>query len=1193
MFHREDYEILLPEKIRESESVPIILAVGPSLTMVVPILLMALLSGRFYNQNGSGYIYLSLITAGTGCVLGLIWNISNQIFRRRSLKKRIAFSKSEYERYLSTVREYLNNCVEENRRFLKDRYPNITEILADCNPGKIWKSYRMDDDYGFLRLSTGTVKFQMRVYLSSSNKEMFPSKEHEMAERLVSDYREVDDFPRGINIFDIRFLGIVKSGNEMRDCEYLLGLIIRLTFGIHYGELKIAIFYDENDSCQKNMINSVRFIPHLFDDGYKTRMLAGSSESVRKLLPILSSEKEKTYKTVFLILDDKYIREEMLYQKITGSKESKDISSIFLMKTEDMPNAVQEYVNPIQVLDEELCTFGEAFDYSRKLAGLIPDINNADGGIPENVTFESLFGVEDIYDIPIKKLWKENNPANRIRVPIGMSEQKRKIYLDVHEKFHGPHGLVAGTTGSGKSELLQTYLLSLCLSFSPNDVSFFIIDYKGGGMGNLLSKLAHCAGSVSNLSGSMINRSLLAIVSENKRRQSLFLKYKVNHIDEYMKLYKAGKVDIPVPHLILIIDEFAELKKEEPEFMKQIITLSAVGRSLGIHLILSTQKPAGIVDDKIRANSHFKLCLKVEDRQDSLDMLGRGDAAFLANPGNGYMQIGNNEFFQKFQAGYCGGKYIKNRKKSEVALLDETGERFRINKDRDFENELSKTECLVKYINTAAGDLNIEKCKSLWQDELPKQIKIDDAAMLKRDFSGTYVIGKYDDIRNRIQGEVTYTPLTDGNLLIAGNSGCGKTNILKNLVYATSYEDDIVLVDINGGKMTEMSFFKNVVACITSAGEADVLFYHLKKRFIDRKERADNNMFLLVDNLSGFLKTLDDAQTEVLFDILSEGPTRKMFVVGTIQSPGEISAKLFGKFKTGIAMQMNDRFQYCDMLRTYHIDCKIKENTPGRFLFKIGDTICECQAYTVVDEKKKEHMRGENRRKFPSIPPKPDINGFKENCRDNPDINILPIGYSLKSGYIRGFPLNKEPVLVISKEKEKIKRFFDLYFEIIKEILRISPGEILRISGGEDIETLPEADEIKKLKFLIIDDLEMFIRNNNLLINGMEEEKKSETLLEFILNKQGMFLAGLSGEMNYEISTSLIFEKLTKNGQGIFLGPGAASEQNILEFSDLGYSETCIKLQDNMGYMRIAGVNNTIRVIMPSKEKEDFYCDYD
>ena len=176
-------------------------------------------------------------------------------------------------------------------------------------------------------------------------------------------------------------------------------------------------------------------------------------------------------------------------------------------------------------------------------------------------------------------------------------------------------------------------------------------------MANLFDNLPHMIGSISNLSGNQVKRAMVSIQSENRRRQRIFTEYGVNSINGYTALYKNGDATEPVPHLFIIIDEFAELKREEPDFMKELISVAQVGRSLGVHMILSTQRPSGTVDDNIWANSKFRLCLRVQDRQDSMDMLHRVEAAYLTQAGRCYLQVGNDEIFELFQSGWSGASY--------------------------------------------------------------------------------------------------------------------------------------------------------------------------------------------------------------------------------------------------------------------------------------------------------------------------------------------------------------------------------------------------------------------------------------------------------------------------------------------------------------------------------------------------------
>ena len=161
-------------------------------------------------------------------------------------------------------------------------------------------------------------------------------------------------------------------------------------------------------------------------------------------------------------------------------------------------------------------------------------------------------------------------------------------------------------------------------------------------MADVFKGMPHLVGTITNLGGNQTTRALLSIKSELLRRQKIFSEYDVNNIDKYQKLYYSGnnKEHMPaIPHLIMIADEFAELKQDQPDFMKELVSATRVGRSLGVHLILATQKPAGVVDDQIWSNSKFKICLKVQDEADSKDVIKRPDASMIKEPGRALIQV--------------------------------------------------------------------------------------------------------------------------------------------------------------------------------------------------------------------------------------------------------------------------------------------------------------------------------------------------------------------------------------------------------------------------------------------------------------------------------------------------------------------------------------------------------------------------
>ena len=219
-------------------------------------------------------------------------------------------------------------------------------------------------------------------------------------------------------------------------------------------------------------------------------------------------------------------------------------------------------------------------------------------------------------------------------------------------------------TGSGKSEFIITYVLSMAMNYSPNEVAFVLIDYKGGGLAGAFEnkstgfRLPHLAGTITNLDKAELDRTLVSIESELRRRQMAFnevrdrLGESTIDIYKYQKYYKEKKIDVPIPHLIIICDEFAELKSQQPEFMDDLISIARIGRSLGVHLILATQKPSGVVNDQIWSNSKFRICLKVQEKSDSNEMLKRAEAAMIIQVGRFYLQVGYDELFALGQSAW-------------------------------------------------------------------------------------------------------------------------------------------------------------------------------------------------------------------------------------------------------------------------------------------------------------------------------------------------------------------------------------------------------------------------------------------------------------------------------------------------------------------------------------------------------------
>lgn len=306
----------------------------------------------------------------------------------------------------------------------------------------------------------------------------------------------------------------------------------------------------------------------------------------------------------------------------------------------------------------------------------------------------------------IYEKWQSNDVTRNLSVPVGKNEHGI-VHLDLYEKADGPHMLVAGTTGSGKSETIITYLIGLCMKFSPTYLNLMLVDMKGGGFSDRLQTLPHCVGVVDDTAGEnegisavyMLKRFLEVLNAEIKRRKILLKSFGVDNVDDYIraertisqilagngaedaenslnshqkealkKLREEGKLPQALSHLVLVVDEFTELKRfssesDDIDFIAEITTIARVGRTLGFHIILVSQNIEGAITEDIRINSKSRICLKVATRAASKEMLdGRPDAASPTMPGNGraYLLVGTGSKFMYFQSAYTGANKDEN-----------------------------------------------------------------------------------------------------------------------------------------------------------------------------------------------------------------------------------------------------------------------------------------------------------------------------------------------------------------------------------------------------------------------------------------------------------------------------------------------------------------------------------------------------
>lgn len=731
----EAVEIEAPPAAAQMKKQSAFLSIGPAFSMAIPMILGCAASIYASRSTGTSsvFMYTGIITAIGSAVVGSVWAALNVRRAGKAEKVEEMERQNAYVEYLKKTQARINEKYQKNKRILNTRYPSVAECATyNKDSTFLWNRNLRHPDFLFHRMGLGRIPFQVPI---SVPKEHFKVHKDELAlkpQDIKASFEMMNDVPVGIDFLEHFLIGVIGGERKEGALKIARNLLIQIAANNSYTDVKIGVIYNREKSYEEECLSCTKWLPHTWSEDKKNRYVADNKTDAMDVLYEITNilrEREENEKQknqinrpyyVLFLTDMSILEESSIIKYAVNGKKEYGFSLVLLTEQyEDLPNACEyivqndiEFQGYYQVSDDISDRVPIRFDeiaqgafekFSRNLSAI--EINEIEHGgeIPVSLTFLDMFGVKKIEQLDVLERWRKNRTYDSMKALIGQKTGNIPCYLDIHEKYHGPHGLIAGTTGSGKSETLQTYILSLAINYSPDDIGFFLIDYKGGGMANLFSDLPHTMGKISNLSGNQILRAMVSIKSENRRRQAIFNEYGVNNINNYTRLYKNKEASIPVPHLFIIIDEFAELKKEEPEFMKELISVAQVGRSLGVHLILATQKPSGTVDDNIWSNTKFRLCLRVQDKQDSNDMLHKPDAAYITQAGRCYLQVGNDEVYELFQSGWSGAVYDENDSGNEIARMCTitgktalVGNRIRIR--RKEEQKRNWIEKLVKII---------------------------------------------------------------------------------------------------------------------------------------------------------------------------------------------------------------------------------------------------------------------------------------------------------------------------------------------------------------------------------------------------------------------------------------------------------------------------------------------------------------
>jgi DNA segregation ATPase FtsK/SpoIIIE, S-DNA-T family len=433
--------------------------------------------------------------------------------------------------------------------------------------------------------------------------------------------------------------------------------------------------------------------------------------------------------------------------------------------------------------DTELIDTREFESLGRHLSPLRDTSASESGaGIPDGIALLDLPSLSNSEIDKVLSTWKLPRPD--MSFPLGVSEDGEFTLSIVKD---GPHGLVAGMTGAGKSELLQTMIASLALSYSPELVNFVLIDYKGGSSFRSCKLLPHTVGFVTDLDEGLAERAITSLNAELRRREHLITgDGGAKDIIEYRQLHP----DAPIPSVLIVIDEFAFLVKEIPVFVERLVDVAQRGRSLGVHLILATQRPSGVISPQIQANTNLRIALRVASASDSSDVIDNPIASTIlpAQRGRAYIKTGPKKPVE-VQAAYAGRIAAEHQSDTGRAMtfaiskLDLRSMQIAGDVNASDPSDLDKVVALCQEAVTRA---NIAPARSPWLEPLPAAVSLDHVIGLAAPTD--HPIGLIDIPDEQSRAVLTYEPTRDQNIAIVGASGTGKTNLLLNIATSLSHD---------------------------------------------------------------------------------------------------------------------------------------------------------------------------------------------------------------------------------------------------------------------------------------------------------------------------------------------------------------------------------------------------------------------
>lgn len=668
MSDKKNIDRNLREHIRKPDAKDIIIDAPPKINKkdkekIYPVIIqciVAMINFSLISFIVSKDINTSLLCATITSIGSLFTILITNRIERKKAQENSKEIETKYITYLAEIKITIGIERASFDAYYDKNYPSVHDCIKKIEIQPSWDRFISEPDFlhiriGYHRFREFDVVYQSNII--SENAFGITANVNELKELGYTDVAPI--------LLDISNKTVGFWGAKDALLQMFIRILIDCTFHHCYTDLKFVVidpddnfrrlsslsFLQDNSeekclyaSTHKEITNVLTYIYNLITKRENSLLSNGedSSTPIPYYVICVFTERAGKLTAVNSIAENKRISVSWLYfykdyhmLPHCKTKVKCEIDESILQKSENIRfkteaidrNKMEQYINLLASFKLE---------------------SDSDFTLPSSISIFDGYRITKLEDFKILNRWNNNKCNAKLAVPVGVDELGQLFEIDLHEVADGPHCLIAGSTGSGKSEFLTTMILSYAINYPPERVSFWIFDGKGGGLTAALEKLPHISKSFTQLDKKIFEEVTYSLKHELSRRKTLLLQHGAVNIETYNK-----SNDYSLPQLFIIVDEFAEIKAYYPEFIYTLVSVARIGRSLGIHLVLSTQKPAAVVSDQIYANSKSRICFRTYDEEESLELLRNPIAATFINSGRAAIEVGN-DMISLFQTFWCG-----------------------------------------------------------------------------------------------------------------------------------------------------------------------------------------------------------------------------------------------------------------------------------------------------------------------------------------------------------------------------------------------------------------------------------------------------------------------------------------------------------------------------------------------------------